>query len=199
MTVVGEAAYYRRAREWARRAGQIMHLDADHAEDCAQQFVVKLASKPTTPPRWTWPAECVDAYLRAAARNHLYNYLESMRVEAAHVCNAGLEPAAYCCLEASHWLPEMEALRAVFWDKVSVCRSALTAEQDALLGAHQFDGATIGDLAAAQDCSADTIRHRLRRIYSRLAATLREKGDTETELRSCLVPTSTPARRRERC
>ena len=177
-----EAEFYRSAREVGKRFARRTGLSVPDAEDCEQIYVIKWLPGNSGANWRTLSKSEIEAIITASARNHALNFARGRRREAAR---AVLETR--CALIAYMDADPGESLfRDLFWDKLADALRTLSPSDRAVIRMCDLGQVSINEAAAILESRPDSIKHQLARIHKRLKAVLVARGDTESELRSCL-------------
>jgi len=180
--------FYEMARGWGHRQARESGLGADHCGECADRFVVKLATAQSEPARWTWEPERIAAFLRTAARNHAWNYGRDLAATADRtVPVVDGEDGGLAASLLADYTPEGPLMRGLFWEKIHSGLSLLASDQRGVLVDYHLRSLSVAEIAAKRGCGAAVVCQRLARARKRLRELLITAGDSEVELRSCIA------------
>ncbi len=181
--------FYQLAWSWGHRQSAKLGIGVDHAGECAQRFVVRLALLPGEADRWAWPPERIEPFLSVSARNHALNYRKHLRTaESRAAPDAPEDASAPAARLPTEEAPDALLLRGLFWEKVVCALSLLDPNARELLIDYHVHNVAIAEIAEKSGCSSNLACQRLIRARKRLRALLIAAGDSEEELRSCIAP-----------
>jgi RNA polymerase sigma factor (sigma-70 family) len=156
-------------------------LDESDAEDILQEVFYELVQAY----RMMKPVEQAGAWLYRVARNRIIDWLRGRRQEAA-ITNPGIEEGELFpwedLLPSPEAGPEAAYTRAVLMEEIEAALEELPEEQREVFVAHEFEGRSFRELAAATGVSVNTLlsrkhyavlhlRRRLRAIYDQFKST----------------------------